>query len=137
MTTSSHNIPFQLYLLTLNLLQIMSSAAAPSKVKREQDGDEVVVDPLLPHRNNGNNGNNHPMTPPDHQNDFIMKVRTEQHPVKLLCTYLHDDVVLVIRRCRGLIITVVAVFPPVEEGVDHIVPQYPIKTVQSLPIFFR
>ena len=52
-----------------------ASAVAPSEVKREQDGDEVVVDPLLPHRNNGNN---HPMTPPDHQNDVIMKVQYRQ-----------------------------------------------------------
>ena len=50
----------------------MSSATTPSEVKREQDGDEtVVVDPLL-HRNGTNS--NHPMTPPDHQNDVIMKV---------------------------------------------------------------
>ena len=53
----------------------MSSAATPSEVKREQDGDEtVVVDPLL-HRSGGGTNSNHPMTPPDHQNDVIMKVR--------------------------------------------------------------
>merc|ERR1719411_2286224 len=56
--------------LANNVLQIMSSAGTPSEVKREQDGDD---DPLL-HRSNGGTNSNHPMTPPDHQNDVIMKV---------------------------------------------------------------
>lgn len=59
--------------LANNVLQIMSSA--PSEVKREQDNvGEDEVDPLL-HSHRGNSGSsNHPMTPPDHQNDVIMKV---------------------------------------------------------------
>jgi len=61
--------------LANNVLQIMSSATTPSEVKREQDGDEtVVVDPLLHRSNGGGTNSNHPMTPPDHQNDVIMKV---------------------------------------------------------------
>ena len=83
---------YPIYIVPVTHPQIMSSA--PSEVKREQDGGEEV-DPLLQHhRGNGNGGsanNSHPMTPPDHQNDVIMKVgrsigRTMSGPPNVLQT---------------------------------------------------